>query len=105
LNIFLTIGIGKFERSIQEETRGALFILYTGSKINIILENKPLITVRTTAKAVIALIAIYYVFHLDCSAKVNNAPLFIQSLMLGEKDHTTESCAPVHTFSFLIEKI
>jgi hypothetical protein len=38
-------------------------------------------------------------FHLDYSAKVSNALLFIKSFVLGEKDHTTESCAHFQTFS------
>ncbi|EFX67273.1 hypothetical protein DAPPUDRAFT_331237 [Daphnia pulex] len=79
------------ERSIQQETRGAPFIRYIGSTINIILESKPFIRVRTTAEAVIALMATYYVFHLDYSAKVSNALLFLQSFVPGEKDHTNES--------------
>lgn len=81
----------------------------TGSTINIIIESKPFIRVRITAEAVIALMATYYVFHLNYSVKVSDALLFLQSFVLGEKDHTTESyvcgCAPVHTFSALIQKM
>jgi hypothetical protein len=74
--------------------------------MNIILESKPFIRIPTTAEEVIPLMAAtYYVFHFDLSTKIPNALFFIQSFELGEKDHLTESCAPVHTLSNLIEKM
>ncbi|EFX81246.1 hypothetical protein DAPPUDRAFT_317855 [Daphnia pulex] len=61
-------------------------------------------SIHHETEAVIAMMTTYLdlpptYLHLDYSAKVSNALLFIQSFVLGEKDHTTESCAHFQTFS------
>lgn len=61
--------------------------------------------VQTTAEAVIALIGSYYVFDLKYDDKVQNALLFMQSFVFGERDNATDSCAAVHSFSTLVGKI
>jgi hypothetical protein len=101
------------EGSIQQKTRGALFILCKGSTIKIILESKPFIRVCTTEEAVIVLMANCYIFHLDYSAKVSNALLFIQSLVLARRlrhrrlpattnDHLAIKFSMLHTSLILI---
>ncbi|KAK4026815.1 hypothetical protein OUZ56_015841 [Daphnia magna] len=50
------------------------------------MESNPFMRFNTTADAVIGLMATYYVFHFKYSEKVQNALLFLQSYVFGEKD-------------------
>lgn len=93
------------EQSINQEPRSSPFILIIGSTVHIILEGRPFLRVETTAEGIIALLATYYVFHLKYNEKVQNALLFLQSFVLGERDIVTESCAAVHSFTTLVEKM
>ncbi|KZR99989.1 Uncharacterized protein APZ42_003918, partial [Daphnia magna] len=90
---------------IMEERRGSPFILYIGSTIHLIMESNPFMRFNTTADAVIGLMATYYVFHFKYSEKVQNALLFLQSYVFGEKDKASDTCASVHSFSALVEKM
>ncbi|KAK4020561.1 hypothetical protein OUZ56_002525 [Daphnia magna] len=90
---------------IMEERRGSPFILYIGSTIHLIMESNPFMRINTTADAVIGLMATYYVFHFKYSEKVQNALLFLQSYVFGENDKASDTCASVHSFSALLEKM
>ncbi|KZS01948.1 Uncharacterized protein APZ42_001214 [Daphnia magna] len=89
---------------IMEERRGSPFILYIGSTIHLIMESNPYCDL-ITADAVIGLMATYYVFHFKYSEKVQNALLFLQSYVFGEKDKASDTCASVHSFSALLGKM
>lgn len=72
--------------SIKDIKRGSPFILAIGNKFNIILESQRLFRIETCSEAVLALMAVYYVFNLHYNVHVKPSLLFLQAVCLHLED-------------------
>ncbi len=91
-------------QAIATIKRSAPFILFHGSAIHLVLEGQPFLRVETTMDAVLALMALYYVFDLSYSEEVKPTLLFLQEFLLKMPDDYTANCESASIFIKLVQK-